>query len=560
MVRVQNLWLTVVLSVCALSAVAKNQDGVLKRYEELVASTNPTEAMLALEDKPYFQALNDADPYKAQDLMSHLTALLGLESVISRSRDAHALRRFLWARWGDWYWPALKGSFKAESALPGWVFDHFSEDHRTLWRQAVWDWETLSEAESRWLRENGMDRARWADLSFVERTAYFGTYAIRKLHEFQELKQMPTNEDLDQIAALLHEMPVTPERLEAASGQVYGEQLIRSGLEATGLTVPLWPLLDRASDRTLPMDERLAALNKFFEASGNPQTLLRVAAGPAPERLTPQKRRVLEEMLGRAFTKGLVKISTEMKAFYSKRPLVVVIRDPIGTNAALMQYNFLDDRIIISEKPFLNWLKARGLSEKDILSPEHVSDFEEYVLGRLPPMAHEAAHQMNRHNLKGVTEKIGSGHSFLFPHQEDELTAFLAGAEAFIALLWDNNSKFKDVAEKESSYDGDQWGMYSLAKELAENPRGFVQLVLHEYTLYSDFPTLDEAFAQYTGYLQAAHGNKISKSEMARILNVRSAVKDYYDARINRALDRWIRWKRQSVQEAKAGNKQGARP
>ena len=468
---------------------AADGPAVLRRYEQASADHSPASAAV-LDDAAFMLALRQSDPGKATLLLRDKAQIRDLESLVERYPDEDSLRRVLRSKSSEFFDDLFRSADAGPvpEKLVDWVRRHHGPEPAKRFRAAVWGWETLPKEAASYLAAARVGKAAWDKQPFRWRDEQLQAWAKPLL---EEVMKSPTPWTPEQSKRILLQVwaakgLMSPEQWSATWTRINNENRLGEGL-AKMQGKPLGPemkaQLQRARDPKLPLEAQLAALARVFEGAGasggvtprETQELARIRQGRASETFTPDQRRLLADMLPRAYLKQVAKSGYPgLNDYYKTHALKIRVE---ATPGALAVYDPPTHQIKMSVKEIETWVRQQNLAVGDLLAKKEV--FERFIMQSSPVFVHEASHQRQ---FEGSKMEDAALHSQAFEIQA------MYEQTVYTKLL-----SLKD--KRMAAFLAEEWRTSSLAMmynqlddAMRESPRKFRQLVASGY--YCAYPSL----------------------------------------------------------------------
>lgn len=518
------------------------------RAKKILGSDDPELAERALRDLPFLLDLNALDTRLAGELLAHAGALSGLRASVENAADHHVLRRVLESKFsqlGDLLITLSPVGLDDLDKFARWVERYLPSESARMWRQAVWDWETLTNAQRVWIQRSGLGEREWTQLKFLDRNSVMAGHAANMIAPLMAAARPLTEPELQKLSEIIHSYPVSKERVGDISERLAKLDRLRENLrkakEKAGLVGSMTNRsLRRAQDESLTLEERALALADFFDHAGDRHQGAAIRAGERKARLDPDQLQTLGEMIGRSLDRKLVKALPGWKDYLADNPSRVWIKDL--TPGACMLFEPQTDSFGVNRKMLESWLSGHGKTERDLLSDPNL--IEEYVSVALPVFFHETSHRNSRSYLEsafGLSRRLP-----FFPHfQEDEILAMAHEAE--LTLLLAGNEEYRTLWRKPEN--AGYCISETIAQEFWSQPERIRKSALHELPGYAAFPNLAETAANYARSLQNMPPGSSQVLFAEDLIRTYPKIKRFYDSELRRIEGRVADWKDRSAKK-----------
>lgn len=434
------------LAACGTFSRAEDSPHAAYLRQSILTENNPHAASNFLADENSRRQLKASDPALYQDVFQRAAELKDLEGLLGGTADTRSIRLSLLER------PSCSFCLDA-AAFPAWARKHLSyldPDKFQELEAALWSWDSLSQAQKEWVRKKNKASA-WPALDFFERHDVMREWALGERDALLKINPADSKSldgfydrglevkkilDKDETSAMWRHFDQAAQAVESlAQARAKVAKSVDPRQRA---------LLAQAVGAGSP-EERLAALSRFFENSGESPRELLAAAPPRPDqRFDDSSRKVVAALLKTALLKETAGTFAggDLKQFYVDRKIPLEVEFSNTSESGLGWYEGGSDVLNFNERYLEQYVKSRGASIADLKTkPALLQDLARTLAGTF---VHEAQH--HRQDVWARDNKISAPY-----HQGDEVEAFQVQA-LFLMEKVDHDPKFRAFAETEGRH------------------------------------------------------------------------------------------------------------
>lgn len=388
---------------------------VLEHARARLAEPAP-EAGDVLDDDAFFTRLRAEDEALARTLLRAKLILRDLQRTFETAAaadDAEPAVRDILRGNGETEAQAAAadlaaGGLSGPAAVIDWAQRHFGRG--ALAARALYRWDTLSANDVKYLGWNSWDRARWERAGFPERDAAMrgvvrlsyehlmrqGTYDDAFESAFRQVRPKLAHDDARRLEA--HR-----ERLLALHGALEALSERRSD-----------PALSGAFDAQAPLDDRLAALNSWFDGAGaaarsglGAGVVDRVRAyGPGRADQDPlaafsgSQRRDFIAMLAGQYKRELAgtRVGDEILRLFQNKREPAYAMQALGRDGPVALYRSGEEAIVFNSDVVAQWLRREGRTARDLQTDAAL--LGRFVRETANVFVHEAVHHRQKLGLE----------------------------------------------------------------------------------------------------------------------------------------------------------------